>query len=261
MFTGQVNWTGPSGFAGARVVRDNFANGDDAKAAFALVYETILGLSEEQCSETGTSDNWLDADASGGLPTTYDSSQLWPETNIGSGGGQFHSAGKGLAAQRDVAGVRNPGSSMGGVMSEGTEVQVVPDGNIAPPSSSAGVLNKSQLSDWMDAHALTRSSHHCAMYVRQGMEASGINTGDRPRSGDAGDYGSFLLRHGAQTVPLDSYAPQVGDVVVFDKTSQHPYGHIEMYDGHKWVSDFVQNSFSPYRDAASTPPFTIYRLG
>jgi hypothetical protein len=62
-------------------------------------------------------------------------------------------------------------------------------------------------------------------------------------------------------VPPDSYAAQVGDVVVFDKTAQHPYGHIEMYDGHKWVSDFVQNSFSPYRDAASTPPFTIYRLG
>jgi hypothetical protein len=92
------------------------------------------------------------------------------------------------------------------------------------------------------------------------MEAAGLDTGDRPRSGDAGDYGPFLLRHGAQTVPQDSYVPQVGDVVVFDKTEQHPYGHIEMYDGHQWVSDFMQHSFSPYRDAASTPHFTIYRL-
>jgi hypothetical protein len=130
---------------------------------------------------------------------------------------------------------------------------------VSQPDKS-GVLNKSQLSEWMDAHALTRSSHHCAMYCRLGLEAAGLNTADRPQSGDAGDYGPFLLRHGAQVVPQDSYVPQVGDVVVFDKTSQHPYGHIEMYDGHRWVSDFMQNNFSPYRDAESTPPFTIYRL-
>ncbi len=30
-------------------------------------------------------------------------------------------------------------------------------------------------------------------------------------------------------------------------------------DGQRWVSDFMQHSFSPYRDAASTPPLTIYR--
>ena len=98
------------------------------------------------------------------------------------------------------------------------------------------------------------------MYCRLGMEAAGLNTDDRPRSGDAGDYGPFLLRHGAQTVSPDSYVPQIGDVVVFHKTAKHPNGHIEMYDGHRWVSDFMQNSFAPYRDQASTPPFTIYRI-
>jgi hypothetical protein len=34
----------------------------------------------------------------------------------------------------------------------------------------------------------------------------------------------------------------------------------ELGDGHHWVSDFMQHSFSPYRDAASVPSFTIYRL-
>jgi hypothetical protein len=131
------------------------------------------------------------------------------------------------------------------------------DGNL---ENSSPVLDKSQLADWMDAHALTRSSHHCAMYCRQGMEAAGLSTQDRPRSGDAADYGPFLLRHGAQVLAADSYTPQVGDTVVFDRTAQHPSGHIEMYDGQRWVSDFMQHSFSPYRDAASTPPFTIYRL-
>ncbi len=87
-----------------------------------------------------------------------------------------------------------------------------------------------------------------------------MSTVDRPASGDAADYGPFLLRHGAQTVSPESYVPAVGDVVVFDKTDQHPCGHIELYDGHQWVSDFMQRSFSPYRDASTTPPFTIYRL-
>jgi hypothetical protein len=137
---------------------------------------------------------------------------------------------------------------------------VGPDDNLASTTKAAGALDKSELSDWMDAHALTRSSHHCALYCRLGMEAAGLNTADRPQSGDAGDYGPFLLRHGAQAISQDSYVPQVGDVVVFDKTSQHPFGHIEMYDGHRWVSDFMQHSLSPYRDSNSAPPFTIYRI-
>jgi hypothetical protein len=33
-----------------------------------------------------------------------------------------------------------------------------------------------------------------------------------------------------------------------------------MYDGNHWVSDFMQHSISPYHDASTTPPFTIYRL-
>jgi hypothetical protein len=68
------------------------------------------------------------------------------------------------------------------------------------------------------------------------------------------------LRHGAQTVSPNSYVPKVGDVVVFDKTSEHPFGHIQTYDGHHWVSDFVQHGMSPYSNANTTPPYTIYRF-
>jgi hypothetical protein len=122
------------------------------------------------------------------------------------------------------------------------------------------VVNKNRLVTWIDQHALSRSRHHCAMYCRLGMEAAGIRTEDRPVTGDAGDYGPFLLRHGATVVPQESYIPSVGDTAVFDKTELHPSGHIEIFDGHKWVSDFMQHGFSPYRNASSTPPFTIYRL-
>jgi hypothetical protein len=289
MFGVQVNWTGPLDATGQQAARNNFAIGEDSEAAFALIYETILGLSDEQCSQTEVSDNWLGADSDGSLLDPYDSSRR--RTGVAMEADALQFTGKGRDSETDLGylGARYPGSSMGQFVSQGSQVQAgtmpshrvriqsaaaetsviqngnpirptEPDVNIAPSANSTGVLNKSQLSDWMDAHALSRSSHHCAMYCRLGMEAAGLDTGDRPRSGDAGDYGPFLLRHGAQTVPQDSYVPQVGDVVVFDKTGQHPYGHIEMYDGQHWVSDFKQHSFSPYRDAASTPLFTIYRL-
>jgi hypothetical protein len=159
----------------------------------------------------------------------------------------------GLLATDDYGGLHAPSKLIPGKADASGDAE----GNL---ENSKPVLDKSQLAHWMDAHALTRSSHHCAMYCRLGMEAAGLSTQDRPRSGDAADYGPFLLRHGAQVLAADSYTPQVGDTVVFDKTAQHPYGHIEMYDGQRWVSDFMQHSFSPYRDAASTPPFTIYRL-
>lgn len=170
-------------------------------------------------------------------------------------------------------GAREDGSAMGWCMSREGTAQAEPksdarhpadlsaiDAESNMPVASNAVSLKSRLAHWMDEHALMRSSHHCAMYCRKGMEAAGLTTGDRPQSGDAGDYGPFLLRHGAQAVPHAAYTPQVGDTVVFDKTEQHPNGHIEIYDGQHWVSDFMQRSFSPYRDAGSTPPFTIYRL-
>ena len=291
MFPGQVNWTNLSNAADLQVVQDNFANGNDGEAAFALVFSEVLDRSDEQCFPIEAADNWLDTDDESGLQAKYDSGRINAATTLGLSAGEHRSTGidnfpelnrADLGARYDGSSMERlaslqkavhvePVSSQGGTLQPGTidtrPVQVgdsgraiIPDNNLPAPSSTTGILNKSQLSDWMDAHALSRSSHHGAMYCRLGMEAAGLDTGDRPRSGDAGDYGPFLLRHGAQTVPQDSYVPQVGDVVVFDKTEQHPYGHIEMYDGQHWISDFKQHSFSPYRNSASTPPFTIYRL-
>jgi hypothetical protein len=117
-----------------------------------------------------------------------------------------------------------------------------------------------RLISWLDSHAHLHSTHHCAASVRQAMEAAGIPTVDRPPSGDAGDYGPFLLRHGAQVIPQESYEPRAGDIAVFDRTEDHPAGHIQVFDGQRWVSDFVQHAFSPYRDQENTPPVTVYRL-
>lgn len=115
-----------------------------------------------------------------------------------------------------------------------------------------------RLISWLDEHAHLHSTHHCAANVRRAMEAAGMSTADRP--GDAGDYGPFLMRHGAQVIQPDSYEPRAGDIAVFDKTEDHPAGHIQIFDGRQWVSDFMQHGFSPYRDQETTPGVTVYRL-
>jgi hypothetical protein len=270
MYTGLLRLTDSVAPAVRQTGQPNIVNDDGTQANFALLFETALGISDAQCSDPGASGNPFDTDAdAGGQLGNYDSSGL---------GGMFSNSTMGqILSQAETARVM-PATYSGLQYTQGSKGLQAPtfdarrqltgnpacavssDGNLASLPSVAGSLNKSELSDWMDAHALTRSSHHCAMYCRLGMEAAGLDTADRPQSGDAGDYGPFLLRHGAQTISPDSYAPTVGDVVVFDKTSQHPFGHIEMYDGHHWVSDFMQHSLSPYRDATNAPPFTIYRL-
>jgi len=270
MYTGQLSLSGPFGAADQRATPNSIADVDGNETTFALLFETALGLSDMECSATGASNNPFDTEEdAGGLLLNFSSGGLGT-TNGSASFGQLVSQ----AGRPQVLAVTNStesdahGNKAIPVAALNTRAQKIEcpaqgvgaDGGLASRPSVAGALNKSELSDWMDAHALTRSSHHCAMYCRMGMEAAGLSTADRPQTGDAGDYGPFLLRHGAQTVPQDSYVPQVGDVAVFDKTSQHPFGHIEMYDGHHWVSDFMQHSFSPYHDANSAPPFTIYRF-
>jgi hypothetical protein len=237
MFTGQLSWTDASDPATQLAPRPSVVNGDGARAAFALLFTEVLAITDALGAETGQS----------GLPPELDDY----------GGPSFASStafGSRLLSPSSAACLTLPAP----MMNNSATVPDV-DPNLTAPNLAAG-LNREKLASWMDAHALAYSSHHCALFCRLGMEAAGMSTADRPLSGDAADYGPFLLRHGAQVVPLNSYTPQVGDTVIFDKTAQHPNGHMEMYDGHHWISDFMQHSFSPYRDAASTPSFTIYRL-
>jgi hypothetical protein len=270
MYTGQLNLSGPFDNPDQRIARGNGVAADGSENTFALLIQTALEASNMECAENGASGDLFDTeDDVGGLLN-----------NLGSGGLGISFGGPSLSPFGPLAGqlqahpgaIANLSGSQGGVtLNSATAVAKVREaespaqdaslnGDLAAEPKVAGAINKGELSDWMDAHALTRSSHRCAMYCRMGMEAAGLSTADRPLSGDAGDYGPFLIRHGAKIVPQISYVPQAGDVAVFDKTSEHPFGHIQMYDGHQWVSDFVQHGMSPYRDASSTPPYTIYRF-
>jgi len=98
----------------------------------------------------------------------------------------------------------------------------------------------------------------CAKAVRLSLEAGGINTSNRPNS--AKDYGPYLTKWGFSTVNRTNYEPLKGDIRVFQNyTGGSIHGHINMYNGNQWVSDFFENGDWPGYGYRKANNFTIYR--
>lgn len=111
----------------------------------------------------------------------------------------------------------------------------------------------------LQTNAQPNSLGRCARYVRDAVAAGGIAL---LRTTHAKDYGASLLSGGFVAYdgePRGGY--QKGDIVVIEGFTEHPSGHMQMYDGTVWISDFKQlNGFWPgphYRK--KTPDFRVYR--
>ena len=87
-----------------------------------------------------------------------------------------------------------------------------------------------------------KSGHHCAMCVCMAIEAGGVNTAGHPNP--AWQYVNFLPKIGFQAISFTN--PQPGDIVVINCTPSRKWGHICMFNGEYWVSDFVQNNCNVY---------------
>jgi hypothetical protein len=121
-----------------------------------------------------------------------------------------------------------------------------------------------QTSEWdleapiehLRSSAFAKSKGKCASYTRKAIEAGGLKL---TRQVSAQDYGLSLLAVGF--VELDNDAAYAkGDVAVIKGFQGHPHGHLQMYDGGQWMSDFKQSGFWPgkdYRD--NKPAYKIYR--
>lgn len=46
-----------------------------------------------------------------------------------------------------------------------------------------------------------------------------------------------------KAVATEEYTPQKGDIVVIQNIDNHPHGHIAIYNGEHWISDFEQRDF------------------
>ncbi|HIH4317238.1 TPA: hypothetical protein ACYSBI_001169 [Morganella morganii] len=102
------------------------------------------------------------------------------------------------------------------------------------------------------------SGSRCAQYTREAIEAGGVRI---DKMTHAKDYGISLERAGFSEV-LQGSTIQAGDIAVIQPyTGGNPSGHMAMYDGIIWISDFRQRSMYPGPGYRRTQPlFKIYRM-
>ena len=96
-------------------------------------------------------------------------------------------------------------------------------------------------SRYLIEHAYEKSHNRCAWHIMCAM-----NAGGQPvpllRACDYEWYFKRFLSTQFYEVSIDGYIPEKGDIVVFPKVANHPYGHIAMWTGSQWVSDFKQRN-------------------
>jgi len=109
------------------------------------------------------------------------------------------------------------------------------------------------------SEARTSSTGRCATHVRLAIEAGGV---ELERQVSAKNYGTSLSRAGfTRLAQPPQSSPQKGDVIVIQPyPGGSDHGHIAIYDGSAWISDFVQRDKwggAGYRQ--HEPAYEIYR--
>jgi len=105
-----------------------------------------------------------------------------------------------------------------------------------PPNPTEYSVEKAVL--YINKHAEKKSRNCCALYVAAALQAGGL----KPVLLRACDYSWYLPKLGFKAIPTDHYKPRKGDIVVFPKVKNHMFGHIAMWNGKQWVSDFKQRN-------------------
>lgn len=120
--------------------------------------------------------------------------------------------------------------------------------NTTTTSEGGGDFDIQSAVDFLAEHAQKDSTGWCARHVRCAMQAGGLSTNGRP--GYGGAYADWLLKNGWEEVPVDGNM-RAGDVEVLEPQYDsrpgkegvyHKYGHIQMWGGDTWYSDFKQGT-------------------
>lgn len=88
------------------------------------------------------------------------------------------------------------------------------------------------------------SIKRCALYVRRALQAAGYKI--TPQASAYMYANGPLTAAGFQKISKNNYNPQVGDIIVFNRTPKNVHGHIQIFNGNQWVSDFKQPSMMVY---------------
>lgn len=102
---------------------------------------------------------------------------------------------------------------------------------------------------YIKENVLDKSYSCCAWYVMRAMQKGGCPMIILPAWAykyALPIYGFDKIYEGRGKNCSSECKIQKGDIVVIPKGSYSFWGHIAMYDGHNWVSDFKQKNMSPY---------------
>ena len=102
---------------------------------------------------------------------------------------------------------------------------------------------------------LSSSSSYCAKYVRLALQNGGGYKFDGV--GSAYQYHTQGVLTKAGFVQIHAGTKwQVGDVIVYRNSQKRQHGHIQIWDGRNWISDFIQQSWLIY---GGENPFSLWR--
>ena len=117
-----------------------------------------------------------------------------------------------------------------------------------------GDVNKA--ADWLSSHVNQKSTGYCAKYVADALQHGGFTF---TRQGSAYMYhtNKVLLHLGFQIIAKPA-RPLKGDIYVQLATKTHKHGHIALYDGKNWLSDFRQKTDNVYTKDAGEKVYYRY---
>ena len=105
-----------------------------------------------------------------------------------------------------------------------------------------------------------KSTGDCARYVREALQAAQLKSFFKGGLGHANEMPPRLAAMGWVPVGQNITSFQKGDISTFQRTNTplgKIYGHVAIWTGSVWVSDFIQPSVQPNRTSNLT--YTIYR--
>lgn len=104
--------------------------------------------------------------------------------------------------------------------------------------------NPQQAAEHVTQNAEKRSVGLCAKYVREAIIAGGIPLYCKC---DAWRYKQILPILNFKEIDKDEEL-EAGDIVVFQPIGNRKFGHIAMWNGKQWVSDFKQRNIIVHSD-------------
>ena len=139
-----------------------------------------------------------------------------------------------------------------------TDVESKPDPEGTNASEAEGASGRaSAAADYATSHAHPKSTHYCARYVANSLQAAGYKF---ERQGMAYQYvtNGILPKMGFSQVDMGQ-PPRKGDISVIGPRRPGHAGHISIFNGKNWVSDFIQRRESPYAQLTSSQWMTRWR--